>query len=132
MFPDLCSFGSGQSLTEIAAIVFPPEPPVATMLRQNGAQRARARLLLARRSAPLPASTVLALAGLDGRRSGDTIPVIPAGELRAGLDCRLSGQRCGPREGRMGIAKGKETAGLVPLSPQLRSSRRRQIASLLF
>ena len=38
----------------------PPEPPVARFVRQNGAERARARLLLARRSEPLHASTVLA------------------------------------------------------------------------
>jgi len=44
----------------MASIVFPPEPPVAMTDRQNGAQPARARLLLARRSEPLPASTVLA------------------------------------------------------------------------
>jgi hypothetical protein len=47
-------------LAEIALIVFPPEPPVAKIYGQNGAQPARARLLLARRSEPLPASTVLA------------------------------------------------------------------------
>ena len=76
--------GAGQVMTEIAPIVFPPEPPVAMTDRQNGAQPARARRFLARRSVPLPASTVLALAIIDGRRSGDTILVIPAGELRAG------------------------------------------------
>jgi hypothetical protein len=47
-------------LAEIAVIVFPPEPPIAQIYSQNGAQPARARLPLARRSEPLPASTVLA------------------------------------------------------------------------
>ena len=76
--------GAGQVMTEITPIVFPPEPPVGITDRQNGAQPTRARRFLARRSEPLPASTVLALAIIDGRGSGDTIVVIPDGELRAG------------------------------------------------
>jgi hypothetical protein len=67
-----------------SSIVFPSEPPVAFVGRQNGAEPARARRFWARRSEPLPASTVLALAIIDGRGSGDTIVVIPDGELRAG------------------------------------------------
>lgn len=108
-------------MTEIAPIVFPPEPPVAMTDRQNGAQPARARPFLARRSEPLPASTVLALEIIDGRRSGDTILVIPVGELRAGPRPLLGFRvRRWSGKGRMGIAKGKETAGFVPLGSQLR------------
>src|SRR6476661_2261775 len=44
---------------------------------RNGAQRARARLLLARRSEPLPASTVLASPrATDERRSGNTFLLV--------------------------------------------------------
>ena len=63
-------------------IVFPPEPPVRLKTGRNGAQQARARRGLARRSEPLPASTVLAFTSfLDGRRSGNRSPVIPVGGL---------------------------------------------------
>jgi hypothetical protein len=57
--------------------VFPPEPPVARWPGRNGAEQARARRCLARRSEPLPASTVLAFRrNLDGRRSGNTFPLV--------------------------------------------------------
>jgi hypothetical protein len=54
-------------------IVFPPEPPVAICFGpERSAAGSRARRRVARRSEPLPASTVLAsLLLLDGRRSGN-------------------------------------------------------------
>jgi hypothetical protein len=67
-------------VAEVISIVFPPEPPVARADFQNGAEPARARRHLARRSEPLPASTVLVPANIDGRRSGNTIRD-PVGEL---------------------------------------------------
>ncbi len=52
--------------------VIPPEPPIASWSGRNGAQQARARLGLARRSEPLPESTVLAFPySLDGRLRWD-------------------------------------------------------------
>jgi hypothetical protein len=41
--------------------MFPPEPLVANIEGRSGAELARTRPILARRSAPLPASTGLAL-----------------------------------------------------------------------
>jgi len=63
---------------EIALELIPPEPPVADPCCQNGAQRARTRRF-AQRSAPLRASTVLALTrDVDGRRRCDErlIPLV--------------------------------------------------------
>ena len=57
---------------------------------------------------------------IDGRRSGNTIRVIPAGELRAALVSSRVGQRSragGSEREEWGFAKGKETAGFVPLRP---------------
>jgi hypothetical protein len=82
---------------------------------QKGAQPARARPQLARRSEPLPASTVLAFRNIDGRRSGNTIVILLVGFERA---CCIERQtQLGCLEGRMGIPKGKETVGFVPLGP---------------
>jgi len=64
-------------------IVFPPEPPVAMADRQNGAEPVKGAPVFGAAQRPLPASTVLTFATIDGRRSGDTIIVVPAGELRA-------------------------------------------------
>ena len=56
--------------------VFPSEPPVACVARRNGAQPARARPPLARRSEPFLASTVALRAISDGRCSGNTFPLV--------------------------------------------------------
>jgi hypothetical protein len=63
--------------------MIPPEPPVAALVSQNGAQRARARRFSARRSEPLPESTVLAVRPpTDGRIRRDLEALMhPAGEL---------------------------------------------------
>jgi hypothetical protein len=59
--------------------VFPPEPPVAVdgRLQRRGAGKGAKR-----RSEPLPASTVVALARIDGRASGTRFPLV---SLEAGL-----------------------------------------------
>jgi hypothetical protein len=52
--------------------LFPPEPPVAITLRPERRAAVKGALVLARRSEPLTASTVLAFPHfLDGRRSGN-------------------------------------------------------------
>ena len=57
--------------------MFPPEPPVATVLGRNGAQQSRARRCLARRSEPLTVSTVLARGTLStGGTGGNTFPLV--------------------------------------------------------
>jgi hypothetical protein len=45
----------GFNLTHQDREVFPPEPPIVEWSGRNGAEEARARRLLARRSGPLPA-----------------------------------------------------------------------------
>jgi hypothetical protein len=62
---------------------FPPEPPVVIWKMQNGAEGARARLRLARRSRPLLLSTVLLGAASQRRaalRAG-TSTGVPVGGL---------------------------------------------------
>jgi hypothetical protein len=83
--------------------------PSHVLVGRNGAQPARARLLLARRSEPLPASTVLAFTSIDGR-------------LRREYDRRdsrwwaLSSPPRGCRGGREErVSKGKETVGFRSL-----------------
>ena len=67
-------------------LLFPPEPPVARSLGRNGAQRARARRCLARRSEPLTASTVLAFStNATGGVSGNRFPLVSSERL---LDSR--------------------------------------------
>jgi hypothetical protein len=118
-----------------SCLVIPPEPPVVVPCRRNGAQRARARLPLARRSVPLPASTVLAPFPLfDGRIRWDYEALVhPAGELRAAPGRLEAGEWLLSSQGRIGIPKGKETVGFVPLGPpENHSCRWRQFPSLLF
>lgn len=55
--------------------MFPPEPPVVEWSGRNGAEQARARRGLARRSGPLPASTVLAVrSSFEGRLWWEHVP----------------------------------------------------------
>src|SRR5690348_18477909 len=72
--PNVPVTSCSQGMPEIAVIVFPPEPPVARTLRQNGAQPARARAFgAAKRTLPGEHRSG-SPQNVDGRRSGGHDP----------------------------------------------------------
>jgi hypothetical protein len=81
--------------------VFPPEPPVARLFRpeRSGADKGAPAFGAAKRTLVGEHRSGID-ANLDGRLGGNTFLLV---SLRAVF------------KGRMGIAKGKETAGFVPL-----------------
>jgi hypothetical protein len=65
---------------------FPSEPPVATLVLPNGAERARARASAAKRT--LAGEHRSAIHTTDGRRSGNSFPLVSS-ELCLRLPCAV-------------------------------------------